>query len=291
MYSVSSNIIVVPDFRLVSAADGNFMQHPGQKEPNPKPDLVSWISQTNSPDLAGSRENVGGTEIRSHPETGAQQRKPFTPQKSAPEIIPETPASGSKTESCTQQLSTTYEDFEDNSAKLDCSDSVPRFARSRRRARALESSDEESENIQACRKKKRTISTESSDEDVEVVDVDGSTHLSVSSSSGEIPAVDLTGGSTPQEAAVSGIDSENQDHDDDMDACTEDSVKELLNKCEEVGVGLRKQVELAVIEQPKCVGCDKLRLKKYQLVGLSWLNNLHMQGVNGILAGKNDSLN
>ncbi len=104
--------------------------------------------------------------------------------------------------------------------------------------------------------------------------------------------MDLTTSSaSPQEIVIVGaeIAERNQnDAEDDQDPEIEESVNELLSKCEEVGEGLRKQVELAVIEQPKCVGSDKLRLKKYQLVGLSWLNNLHMRGVNGILAGKID---
>ena len=51
------------------------------------------------------------------------------------------------------------------------------------------------------------------------------------------------------------------------------------------GRSLDPQVETAVIGQPSCVGSEKLRLKKYQIVGLSWLNNIHIQDVNGILAG------
>ena len=154
----------------------------------------------------------------------------------------------------------------------------------------MESSDEEdicAAKSKQCsaptRKKKRAISADSSDEEPVVIDVDVGGARS-SGSSGGGTSVDLTVTCSPQDVAVSGLD---EDHDkiDESDTVLDGSVNDLISKCEEVGEGLRKQVELAVIEQPKCVGGENLRLKKYQLVGLSWLNNLHMQGVNGILAG------
>ena len=39
--------------------------------------------------------------------------------------------------------------------------------------------------------------------------------------------------------------------------------------------------EESMLTQPKLLHCD---LKNYQLKGLSWLNNLYEQGINGILA-------
>jgi hypothetical protein len=224
-------------------------------------------------------------------------RNPFTPLKSAPEIIPETPASEIETESCARRL--TEADLiigESTSCIKDTdTDCLPKKSSSRRRARVLESSDEEAENLRTCRppkfsrKQKKAISSGSSDDDVKVVEVEMSTETSIG---GERPTVDLTTCPSPHNVAMSGLETEgakDRDLDKDFEDSTEDSVKELLSKCEEVSEGLRKQVELAVIEQPKCVGCEKLRLKKYQLVGLSWLNNLHMQGVNGILAGTSPS--
>jgi hypothetical protein len=215
--------------------------------------------------------------------------------KSGPELVPETPSSAAKRAEtyCTQTSESECEiKFCQKNERV-----ISRDGPSKRRARALESSDEESENVRLfsvqeevsaqSRKRKRTFSAESSDDEPEVIDVESSVHLSVNSSA-ERSTVDLTSSASPQDLVIVGSDRADtnlNDAVDEQDPEIDESVNDLLSKCELVGEGLRKQVEHAVIEQPKCVGSDKLRLKKYQLVGLSWLNNLHIRGVNGILAG------
>ena len=264
------------------------LQHPGQTKPLPRPSVHSWLAATGN---CGVESNEHPAKDHSCTESTLSR---FTPRKAAPEQIPETPSSECKAPSCTQKLQITDEicDLDEVSVKKGRSlqISCQTAGTAKRRPRVLESSDEEdicAAKSKQCsaptRKKKRAISADSSDEEPVVIDVDVGGARS-SGSSGGGTSVDLTVTCSPQDVAVSGLD---EDHDkiDESDTVLDGSVNDLISKCEEVGEGLRKQVELAVIEQPKCVGGENLRLKKYQLVGLSWLNNLHMQGVNGILAG------
>jgi hypothetical protein len=287
---VAAILLQLPSDEELSLAS----QHPNQDQPLARPNVTTWLDQysyTQKSEGLSPEKSIDGGSCHG---AATLSRTPFTPMKSGPELVPETPSSEDKRAEI-ETADTTVSDGQINHGN---ETKILRDGPSKRRARILESSDEESENVRLfsvkeevsapSRKKKRTFSAESSDDEPEVVDVEGSIHLSVSSM-GDRSTVDLTSSAaSPQDIVLVSVetsDTKQEDTENEQDPEVEESVNELLSKCEEVGEGLRKQVGLAVIEQPKCVGSDKLRLKKYQLVGLTWLNNLHMRGVNGILAG------
>jgi hypothetical protein len=115
--------------------------------------------------------------------------------------------------------------------------------------------------------------------------------------------VDLTGGPDDDE------DDKEQDDEDEEDSEMEEEVQDIVQECENIAGNLsehlgamfdnaakssKKSASPAkggrpvktkkIIEQPKCLGSSELRLKPYQLVGMSWMVLMHNSGTNGILA-------
>jgi hypothetical protein len=100
---------------------------------------------------------------------------------------------------------------------------------------------------------------------------------------------------------VESYDEESSGDDEDDEEASEDEsgedadeeVEQILQKCEAIGASLAESLgELldsknsgdTAIKQPSEMGSDTLVMKPYQLVGMSWMNLMHVNDVNGILA-------